>query len=547
MSARRLVIGTLLSAAGAFGIAVQIQTPVSALAGPPADCSDIASLALPGAAIAFATEIHEPFKVPGNGRNELTVSAPFTFCRVALRLTPSSDSDIHAEVWLPAADKWNGRFLGVGNGGLSGNIWFTSMIRPLLRGYAVAGSDLGHTAPNADWALGHPEKLADYAHRADHVTAIAAKAIVAAHYGQGPRFAYFHGCSNGGHQALMEAQKYPDDYNGIIAGAPWNNWTDQVVEFAWRTAQVERIDKAKLPLITKAVVAQCGGRDGGANGDQYLNDPRVCQFDPKALQCKGGDGPNCLTAAEVEAVRKVYAGPSQGNRSLFPGFEPGSESAWSTSVGTFTTNLYRSMVYPSNTTWDVRSFNFVDDAAAIHKTLGTLIDSNSTDMKAFRSHGGKILMWHGWTDTTLEPRASIRYYNRVVAASASGAKGADADRAELTDTQNYFRLYMAPGVNHCGGGPGPGSTFAYTMNNPEGPVDPEHDALSALERWVETGKAPETFASSHVTEGKVDRTRLLCTYPKVARYRSGDVNVPASFACEDDWSGFKRDRAEALR
>ena len=336
-----------LLAAAVVLLTLYFQTSVAALAGA-AGCSDMAALVVPGATIVSATEVREPVTVQGNGRNELTVSVPFSFCRVALRLTPSADSDIHAEVWLPAAEKWNGRYLGVGNGGLSGNIWFTSMIRPLQRGYAVAGSDLGHTAPNADWALGHPEKFADYAHRADHVTALAAKAIVAAHYGQGPRFTYFHGCSNGGHQALMEAQQYPDDYNGIIAGAPWNNWTDQVVEFAWRAQHVERVDKAKLPMITKAVVAQCSGHDGGATGDQYLNDPRVCQFDPKVLQCKGADGPACLTAAEVDAVRKVYAGPSQNDRSLFPGFEPGSESAWSPGVGSFTTNLYRSLVYPSN-------------------------------------------------------------------------------------------------------------------------------------------------------------------------------------------------------
>jgi feruloyl esterase len=345
----------------------------------------------------------------------------------------------------------------------------------------------------------------------------------------------------------MEAQRYPADYSGIIAGAPWNNWTDQVVEFAWRAPQVDRIDKAKLPMVTKAVIAQCSGRDGGAPGDEYLNDPRVCRFDPKALQCKGANGPTCLTEAEVNAVKSVYAGASQNGRNLFPGFEVGSESAWSPNIGTFTTNLYRSIVYPSNPSWDVHNFNFTTDADAIHKALSGLIDSNRTDMSAFRSRGGKILMWHGWTDTTLEPRESIRYYNRVVATVAS-ARGTDADRAQLADTQTYFRLYMAPGVNHCGGGDGPGSTFAYTMNNPEGVVDPEHDALAALERWVETGKAPDTFTTSHMTDGRVDRTRLLCTYPKVGRYRgTGDINAPASFTCEDDWTGFKQDRAEALR
>jgi feruloyl esterase len=205
-------------------------------------------------------------------------------------------------------------------------------------------------------------------------------------------------------------------------------------------------------------------------------------------------------------------------------------------------------VFQTSTTWDVHRFNFIADAEAIHKALSGVIDSNRTDMSAFRSHGGKILMWHGWTDTTLEPRESIRYYNRVVAADGSARSGADPERAQLADTETYFRLFMAPGVNHCGGGLGPGSTFAYTMNNPEGLVDPAHDALSALERWVETATAPDTFATSHVTSGTVDRTRLLCAYPKVAHYTGrGDANTPASFACVDDWAGFKRDRTEAIR
>ena len=176
-----------------------------------------------------------------------------------------------------------------------------------------------------------------------------------------------------------------------------------------------------------------------------LNDPRVCQFDPNVLQCKGADGPTCLTGAEVDAVRKLYAGPSQNNRSLFPGFEPGSEAAWSPGVGTFTTNLYRSMVYPSNTTWDVHDFNFTTDVDAIHKTLSNLIDSNRTDMSAFRSRGGKILMWHGWTDTTLEPRESIHYYNRVVAANAAAPKGADPDRAQLADTGTLLPVVHGAG------------------------------------------------------------------------------------------------------
>ena len=512
-------------------------------------CADLAKFALPDAHVVSASEVREPFAVPPSGGTQtITVSAPFAFCRVDVRLTPSADSDIHAEVWLPAPERWNGRFLGVGNGGLSGAIWYTSMVRPLQRGYAVAGSDLGHIAPNMDWARDHQEKLTDYAHRADHVTSIVAKALIAARYGQSQRFSYFHGCSNGGHQALMEAQRYPEDYNGIIAGAPWNSWTRQIVDFAWRAQHLQYVDRTKLPLITKAVVAQCGVHDGGAAGDAYLNDPRLCKFDPKVLLCKGPAGPTCLIQQEVDAVRKIYEGPTDapGGKRLYPGFERGSESGWSDSVGTFTTNMFQSVVYPGNSAWDFKAFDFKRDADAINSTLADLINSNKTDMRAFRARGGKLLMWHGWADPLLEPRESVLYYNRVVAAAQADGK-AD-ERAKLADTQAFFRLYMAPGVNHCRGGEGPDSTFAYTLASAEDAVDPEHDALSALERWVESDVAPNTLVSAHTADGKVDRRRPLCVYPKVSRFSGrGDASAPESWTCVDDWDGFKRDYTEAAK
>ncbi len=508
-------------------------------------CSDLKQLRLEGATILSATEIAAPFTTSASGGSStITVSAEFPFCSVIMRLTPTPDSDIQAEIWLPVAARWNGKFLGVGNGGLTGAIWHTSMVRPLQAGYAVANSDLGHTTPNADWALGHREKFIDYAHRADHVTALAAKAVIAAHYGNAPRLSYFHGCSNGGHQALMEAQRYPQDYDAVVAGAPWNNWTRQVVEFIWRAQHMENFNRTKLQMITDAVVAQCGKKDGGVSTDRYLNDPRICHFSARSLQCKDRDGSNCLTPQEVASIEKVYAGPvnPQTSRQWFPGFERGSEFGWSGTIATFANNLFRSIVYEQDPAWDFHSFNFGSDVEFFDGKLAATINSANPDLTAFRARGGKIIEWHGWTDTTLEPRGSLNYYNSVIAFETEHGKGKNR-RAALEDTQQFFRLFMAPAVNHCGNGFGPSSSFAYTLANPAGPNDPDHDVLAALDRWVDRGVAPERLISSHFTDGVKDKTRPICAYPKVGRYNGkGDTNDPSSFVCTNDWEAFDGDR-----
>jgi feruloyl esterase len=522
-------------------------------------CAGLSSLSLTDGTVTSATDITAPYTTTASsGPATITVSAPFPFCRVEATLTPTADSDIRMEIWLPAADNWNGKFLGVGNGALTGAIWHTSMVRPLQSGYAVANSDLGHQISTANWALGHPEKVVDYAYRADHVTAVAAKAIVAAFYGGGPRLSYFHGCSNGGHQALMEAQRYPDDYDGIIAGAPWNQWTHQNVEFIWRALNLPEVTAAKLPMITAAVVAQCGAREGGFVGDGYLNDPRDCGFSPRTLQCQGADAPTCLTAQEVQAVEELYEGPSNPDthQSLFPGFERGSEFGW-VAFGAFVNNLFQNMVFENNPTWDYHTFNFTSDVAFFDAKLASTIDSNSPDLRPFRERGGRIIMWQGWTDTTLEPRNSVNYYNSVVAVTGGGldvanpgerdGRGADGRRDALEDTQAFFRHFMAPGVNHCGGGQGPNSSFAYTLGNTAGPNDPDHDILAALDRWVEHGTAPNQLIASHFTNGIADKTRPICAYPKVARYRgTGDPNDPGSFVCLSDWDDFDRDYSREL-
>jgi feruloyl esterase len=472
---------------------------------------------------------------------------------------------------MPDAAHWNRKFLGVGNGALTGAIWHTSMARPVQAGYAVANSDLGHPISTANWALGHPEKVLDYASRADHVTARASKALVDAFYGMGPRLSYFHGCSNGGHQALMEAQRYPDDYDAIIAGAPWNQWTHQNVEFISRQIALESLNSAKRAMITAAVVAQCGGRDGGILSDGYLNEPQACHFKATSLLCQGADAPTCLTASEVAAVEKIYQGPSDPDTGLswFPGFERGSEFGW-VGFGAFSNNLFQNMVV-ENPSFDYHSFNFTSDVAFLDAKLSGLINSTDPDLGSFKSRGGKLLMWHGWTDTTLEPRSSLNYYNSVVAVTGGhvsltarghrrGSDDGDDDRDDdgeergndprrnLEDTQEFFRFFLAPGVNHCGGGAGPNSSFAYTLANAVGPLDPDHDILAALDRWVEQGVAPKQLIASHFTNGVADKTRPVCVYPQIARFTGrGDPNQPGSWACVTDWGRFTSDYEQELR
>lgn len=544
-------------------------------------CAGLTGLPLLDAIVMSATEITAPFTTTaGTGTALITVSAPFPFCKVTATLTPTGDSEIAVEIWMPASVNWNHKFLGVGNGGLSGTIWHTSMVRPLQAGYAVANSNLGHTGSIANWALGHPEKVADYAHRGDHVTAVASKAIIEAFYGLGPSRSYFHGCSNGGHQALMEAQRYPEDYEAIIAGAPWNQWTHQVIEFISRALALESLNPAKRAMITSAVVAKCGGKDRGLLSDGYLNEPQACDFKPKSLLCAGADEPTCLTAAEVEAVEKVYAGPRRSDTGLrlFPGYERGSEFGW-TGFGAFVNNLFQNMIV-ENPSFEFHNFNFASDVDFLDAKVSALINSTDPDLSAFKVRGGKLLMWHGWTDTVLEPRSTVNYYNSVVAITggdvslqnlhddddsgeeedkhaqggAEGHKEVDGGglfkhrRQHLEDTQEFFRLFMAPGVNHCGGGLGPNSSFAYTLGNAVGLLDADHDILAALDRWVEHGIAPDRLIASHFIAGVADKTRPVCAYPKIARYKGkGDPNTPEAWACQNDWGRFDSDYSREIR
>ena len=480
-----------------------------------ASCESLAATALGGTTITMAETVAAgAFNPPSSGG-----PAPrgFTnlpsFCRVVATLKPSSDSDIQVEVWLTTSG-WNGKFQAVGNGGWAGTISYPALGEAIRRGYASASTDTGHRGANGSFALGHPEKLIDYAHRSEHEMTVTAKKLVAAFYGEPPRQSYWNGCSVGGRQGIKEAQRYPDDFDGIVAGAPATNWTGRAIHSVWVNHAVHRdeasfIPPSKFPVIHEAVLAKCDANDGVKDG--VLEDPTRCRFDPKVLECKGADEPSCLTPAQVEAVRKIYT-PVTSPRTkqvIFPAHEPGSELGWTTMAGQkpFGIGLdhFRYVVF-QDPNWDGSTFDFDRDAVRTEQTDGGLINALDPNLNPFFARGGKLLQYHGWSDPQISPGSSVAYYKSVVDKLGGAAK-----------VSGSYRLFMVPGMAHCGGGDGT-ATF---------------DMIGALEQWVEHGKAPEQIAASRVRDGKVDRTRPLCPYPQVATYTgSGSTDEAASFVCK---------------
>ena len=472
-----------------------------------ATCDGLGSLNLPNTSISLARQVAAgEFRTADGSATPLFETLP-AFCRVAATLKPSADSDIRIEVWMPASG-WNGKLVTVGNGGWSGVINYGSMAQMLSHSYATASTDTGHEGGEAKFAMGHPEKLIDFAYRSEHELTVKAKAIVAAFYGDAARRSYWFGCSSGGKQGLMEAQRYPRDFDGIVAGAPANYWTHLMFGDMWPgeatlTDPARHISPEKFALLHKAAVAACDALDGVSDG--VLEDPRRCHFDPESLECKGADGPACLTQAQVEAARKIYRGPvnPRTQAHIFPGLEPGSELGWAPLAGGpkpfgIVDSYFRYVLF-QNPDWDFRSLNFDKDVAEADKRDAKILNATDPNLKEFVSHGGKLFLYHGWNDQLIAPRNTVDYYNSVV--KKMGPK--------VTDS---VRLFMAPGMNHCTAGDGP---FRF-------------DQVSALDEWVEKGVAPERVIASHPS----GRTRPLCPYPQVARYKgSGSTDDAANFAC----------------
>ena len=521
-------IRTVSVAMAAFFAVIAFASAGASAAQP---CESLVTVALPSAAVQSAVVVPASSTLPAH-------------CQIDGVAAPTSDSVIKFQVRLPLAG-WNGKFNGIGNGGYGGTLPVSGIAGPsLARGYATAGTDMGHDAavtPGGTWAFGHPEKIADWAYRANHVTAGLAKTLIRAFYGVPPRLSYFIGCSDGGHEGLMEAQRFPDDYDGIVAGASANYWTHQSAAWVWEEERsalddvTSVVPPSKLAMISQAAVAACDDIDGLHDGQ--ITDPTRCRFDPAVLQCAGADAPTCLTAAQVQAIREIYTGPRnpRTRESIYPGLERGGEYNWPGDRGSLGRDFYKYFVF-NNPSWDFHTLDFDHDVASGDTAMAAIINSTSPDLRDFKALGGKLIMYHGWYDARVNPRNSIDYYRSVIALLHHQHERDFNDKAPgpAKETDAFLRLFMAPAMTHCSGGTGPNAFGG--LGHPAVPDDASHNVLIAVERWVEQGIAPaRIIATKYVNDSPaqgVQRTRPLCAYPQLAQYTGhGSIDDAASFVC----------------
>jgi feruloyl esterase len=496
------------------GFSAAISVPAFA-----ATCESLQSLKLPDTAITMASPVRAgEFSMPGEDANRRNYTDLPAFCRVALTMRPTSDSEIKIEVWLPlgeANDGWNGKFEGTANGAYAGAVGYAALADAVRRHYATANTDTGHTGNSGSFALGHPEKTIDFGYRAVHEMSVKAKAVVTAFYGVAPKLSYWNGCSTGGRQALQEAQKYPEDYDGIVAGAPANNTTRMTMMQLNVAQAVHKDDRSYIPAakftaIHEAVIAACDASDGVKDG--VLENPARCKFEPLGLLCKRDDSDTCLTTPQLAALRRIYAPVINPltKEYIFPGLEPGSELGWSMMIGpepfSYANDFWKYMVM-KDPAWDYKTLNFETDLPRALKEDHGVIDATDANLAPFFAHGGKLIQYHGWNDPGIAPGNSVNYYNQV-ADTLGGAQ----------KIKDQYRLFMVPGMAHCRGGEGT-DTF---------------DMLGALEQWREQGKAPAQIAAARMNQdGTVARTRPLCPYPQEAVYKgSGSTDEAANFTCQ---------------
>ena len=501
-------------------------------------CEALKNLTLDHVTITSATSVAA---APSKQQKPPEITVP-PHCAVAGVARPTSDSEIGFLLWLPPADKWNGKYMQRGNGGWAGAISSNSLFRSLTLGYAVSATDDGHrgqgSLPSASWAVGHPEKLIDFGYRALHETALASKAILHAYYGKPNVHAYFAGCSDGGREALAEAERYPEDFDGIIAGAPANHWTHHFTGFLWNEQALNakpesKIAVAKLPAIQKAALAQCDSLDGVKDG--LIEDPRACHFDPSVLLCKGPENASCLTQPQIEALRKIYAGPKDPvtGEQIYPGYEPGTEAdptGWGPWIlgqiqPAFANSFFGQAVH-EDPQWNWRNANLHNELRLADEKTAFILNSGSPDLRSFHAHGGKLIQYHGWADAAIAPRDSIAYYEQV---RAFLLRYPDPRSTNPKDIKSFYRLFMVPGMQHCAGGQGP-TSFGNNETN-SATEDADHDVVLALDRWVTQDIAPDRIIGSG-SVGGTHLTRPLCAYPAVSRYKGqGDTNAAENFAC----------------
>ena len=496
-------------------LAIAAQLPLAA-----ATCESLSSLSIPHTTITLAQSVAAgEFALPaGTPAGFPGAPAPNfkdvpAFCRVSATARPTSDSEIKIEVWMPASG-WNGKFRGTGNGGLGGNLGFPGLAAAMRGGFAAAGENTGHENGSA-YALDHPEKIIDFGDRAAHEMTITAKAAIAAFYGKAPTRSYMNECGGGSIAALKEAQKYPDEYDGVVVGGFAAHLTHHTFAQMWIWQSTHQdaasvIPPAKFPAIHEAALAACDAKDGVKDG--VIENPPACKFDPGVIQCKGADSNSCLTAPQVEAARKLYAGPRnpRTGEQVYSPLYPGSELGWGQLTGAAPISIatdfmkYFALKDPN---WDykTRPINFDSDVALADKPANQPVNAIDPNIKKFVARGGKMILSAGWNDAGVPPLEVVNYYNNVV--KTIGAKSA----------MSAVRLYMVPGMGHCGGGEG----------------TDQFDLFPALQQWVEQKQPPANLIASRVENGKQVRTRPLCAYPEIATYKgSGSTDDAANFVCK---------------
>jgi feruloyl esterase len=480
-------------------------------------CDALGALKQPQVTITTATAVEAgTFHTPGGNAAAPAMNTP-AFCRVAATLTPTPESHIRIEVWLPPTAAWNGKFLGTGNGGAGGAMGYAALNAGLQKGYAVTNTDMGTSTTGLDFSfgVGHREMVVDWGYRSTHLMTVVAKQIARSYYARDAQQAYFIGCSTGGHQAITEARRYPDDYNGIVAGDPANNRVRLHMNGFWAYQATHEdpasyIPPAKLPAINKAVLDACDAIDGLKDG--IIDDPRKCTFDPASMQCSGADAPTCLTPPQVAAMKKIYQGPKNPRTGelIFPGMYVGSELNPLGLDRTLANAPGSGRPAPPPglaiwTGWKGPDYDWDKDASMVIGELSPVLDDADPDLSAFKKRGGKLLLYTGWADPLI-PAADLLHYYEGMQKKMGGAQA----------TVDFARLFMVPGMGHCSGGNAP----------------TRFDALAALEPWVEHATPPSTMIAAQVVEGETKRTRPLCVYPQVAKWNgTGNPDDAASFSC----------------
>jgi len=437
------------------------------------------------------------------------------YCRVAGKI----QENIGFEYWLPAADRWNGRMLGAGVGGSGGQYNLVDLARGVDQGFASITTDSGHKQSETLWMMDR-KKAQDYAHRAEHLVALAGKDIAAAYYGAAVKYSYFIGCSGGGRKALVELQRYPGDYDGIVAGAPGSNLPVSSARHAWAQRFEQQHSQTPLTdadwnLLASAALAKCDRLDGVEDG--VLENPRECRFDPASLACGPAHSQQCLSKSKLELIEQIRAPLRDENgKRLDAGLLPGVRTRPGGSTA-LTREMIGQLVY-GDPRWEPDQFVMARDTPAIGRVLPELL-ADRTDLSEFARRGGKLIVYQGWLDPSVRAQQTIEYYEAVE--KAGGGR---------RQTQSFARLFMVPGMGHCRGGDGPdqfgGSTSRPVSN------DASHDLLNAVVAWVEQGRAPESVVASKLLDRQVVRSRPLCPYPKQARYSgTGSTDDAANFAC----------------